>query len=275
MATIHAGGSTRARTLDRRLRAETRRLAARGVLTRREARRKLVRVRTVVHVITREDGTGGVTREQVRRQIRVLNRSYRGVTSRRAANAHIRFVLRRVDRTANDTWYAWDLNLNGTETASVREAKRRLHRGTRATLNIYVAGLQDGFLGYATFPRDRPLKQDGVVLLDESLPGGSEAPYNKGDTATHEVGHWLGLFHTFQGGCRTPGDRVRDTPYQLDGSNVFDCDTSADTCARPGKDPVHNFMGYAADGCLNSFTRGQGQRMRKAWFAHRAFPQRG
>ena len=258
-----------ARAMERELRARTARLSARGMLTRREADRALVRVRTVVHVITRDDGTGGVTRQQVVRQIRVLNRGYRGDTSPRAANAHFRFVLRRVDRTANDDWYAWDLNLDGTETDAVREAKRALHRGTRATLNIYVAGLQDGFLGYSTFPQDDQPKLDGVVVLNESLPGGAEAPYNRGDTATHEVGHWLGLFHTFQGGCDKPGDHVRDTAYQLDGSNVFDCNESADTCAQPGNDPVHNFMSYAGDACLDKFTRGQSQRMRRAWFAHR------
>jgi hypothetical protein len=234
-----------------------------------------VRVRTVVHVITRDDGTGGVSRRQVRRQIRVLNRGHGGDTAPRAADTRFRFVLEAVDRTANDSWYDWDLNADGTESDEVKEAKRALRVGGPAKLNIYVAGLHDGILGYATFPQQQKGKLDGVVVLNESLPGGSAAPYDEGDTATHEVGHWLGLFHTFQDGCEQPGDRVRDTPYQLDGPNVFDCDESDDTCAQARRDPVHNFMNYADDDCLDKFTRGQGLRMRRAWVAYRAVAHLG
>jgi hypothetical protein len=64
---------------------------------------------------------------------------------------------------------------------------------------------------------------------------------------------------------------VKDTPYQLDGANVFECDESLDTCKQPGMDPVHNFMSYGDDPCLDQFTRGQNKRMVKTWFAFRAF----
>jgi hypothetical protein len=78
-------------------------------------------------------------------------------------------------------------------------------------------------------------------VLNASLPGGHAEPFNLGDTLTHEVGHWLGLFHTFQGGCSKPGDSVADTPQQADGGNIFDCTPSLDTCAAPGTDLVRNF----------------------------------
>ena len=86
-------------------------------------------------------------------------------------------------------------------------------------LNMHTGNLSGGFLGRATFPWMYPESSfmHGVVILNESLPGGSTAPYSEGDTCTHEVGHYLGLYHTFEkhtneNGCVPPGDEVEDTP---------------------------------------------------------------
>jgi hypothetical protein len=226
-----------------------------------------VNVNTYIHIITKDDGTGGPTPQMILRQMQVLNKGYAGLSSGRAAPTPFQFTLKNVDYTANSDWYDW--SYPGNDPSDDREAKAALHTGTYEDLNIYIANLGDGLLGYANYPGGK-LWRDGLVMLIGSMPGGDAAPYNEGDTATHEIGHWLGLFHTFQAGCKSPGDRVYDTPSQDDGDNIFNCDHGEDTCPdKPGIDPIHNFMNYSDDPCMNRFTAGQAQRMSDSWVVYR------
>jgi hypothetical protein len=202
---------------------------------------------------------GNITDQMIADQIQVLNDAYGGVTG--GVDTGFTFTLAHTTRTTNATWF--DM---GYGSVAEREAKAALRVGGPETLNIYSANLGGGLLGWATFPADynkspRSRRRDGVVLLFSSVPGGTAAPYNLGDTATHEVGHWLGLYHTFQHGCNKPGDGVADTPYER--SPAFGCPTARDTCSRPGLDPTSNFMDYTDDACMFVFSADQSTRAGK------------
>ncbi|WP_341501245.1 zinc metalloprotease [Gallaecimonas sp. GXIMD4217] len=190
---------------------------------------------------------GWVSDQQIQDQMDVLNAAYAGTG--------FSFSLAGVERVNNRRWY--ERCYGGSE----RDMKTSLAVDPASTLNIYTCNPSQGILGYATFPwmYDESDPMHGVVLLHSSLPGGSAAPYNLGDTGTHEVGHYLGLYHTFQGGCTAPGDEVADTPAES--SPAYGCPTGRDSCPGGGSDPIQNFMDYSDDACMNQFTNEQGSRM--------------
>ncbi|MFD3688978.1 zinc metalloprotease [Nocardiopsis sp. NPDC058631] len=221
-------------------------------------------VPVVVHVISAEDGRGNVPAARIREQIKVLNTAYRGGYAAEAADTGFSFHLSEVTRTVDDTWFTRFDEYRDTIRAELRQ-------GDAGTLNVYTADLGSGLLGYSTFPQDYESapEQDGVVIAHDTLPGGGREGFDLGHTGTHEVGHWLGLFHTFQNGCSAPGDYVDDTPYEREAASG--CPEGRDSCPRrAGDDPVTNFMNYSDDGCMNQFTEGQATRIAEHWAAFRS-----
>ncbi|TFK70945.1 metalloprotease [Pluteus cervinus] len=203
------------------------------------------------HVIAmnQTEDAGWVPLEQIQAQMEVLNSD--------DAPVGVQYNLVKVNYVINPDWFI----SAGPSMPQQDQMKAALREGGADSLNIYTVSFQDpaitGLLGYSTFPWDyagNP-QDDGVVVLFSSLPGGSTENYNLGRTVTHEVGHWLGLFHPFQGGCDGDGDLVDDTPAEA--SPAEGCPVSRDTCSSPGVDPVHNFMDYSYDSCMSGFTPGQ------------------
>lgn len=209
------------------------------------------------HVIRDNNGNGDVSDAMIDDQIKVMNDGFTGELG--GTKTPFKFVVASIERHNNTAWHRV-----GYGSAAERDMKTTLRKGGADTLNFYIANLGDGLLGWATFPQDYQddPKMDGVVVLNASLPGGEAAPFNEGDTATHEVGHWLGLYHTFQNGCNAPGDLVKDTPRVR--TPNFECTAVVDSCPSedgvPRADMLDNFMDYTEDACMTKFTQGQSDR---------------
>ena len=219
---------------------------------------------------------GNVSDAAINQQITVMNRhfsgrDYNGNLVSGAANTGYSFTLAGITRTRNNKWFRMTPG-----SAAETQAKNALVESPGSALNIYLCKPGQNLLGWAYFPQDAAGDNiDGVVIHYASLPGGTLAPYNMGGTATHEVGHYLGLYHTFQGGCHSDatcssaGDQVCDTPAQA--SPTSGCPEGRNSCSQTGLDPIHNYMDYSYDACYTNFTAGQDTRMNTVVTAYRSW----
>jgi hypothetical protein len=224
------------------------------------------RIPVVVHIIQQTNGTGNVPDSRVFSQIEILNEDFQALPGTNGApgtDVQIEFYLATEDpngnpttgitRSTNNTWYndggayyntlAWDTN---------------------RYLNIYTNN-GGGALGYVpNLPQGgiAGSNADRVVILHSTFGRNAPfSPFNLGRTVTHEVGHYLGLDHTFAGGCSntyTSGDLIVDT--NPESSPTGGCPSSRFSCGLPA--PIHNYMDYSDDRCMNQFTPEQANRMR-------------
>ena len=212
------------------------------------------RIDIPIHFVHITDGElGRISVDQRIEQVNILNTAFNNM------GIYFSYDEQEVIYADNAQWYRMD---HGSY--EEREAKTQLQKSPQTHLNFYTAGISGGLLGWATFPweLDGDAARDGVVLLDESLPEGDAAPFNLGQTATHEIGHWLGLYHTFQGGCGEFGDHVADTPaHSSPNSGTPEDGLPHNACHVGELAPIHNYMNYVNDEWMTEFTQLQEDRI--------------
>jgi hypothetical protein len=252
----------------------------------------VITIPVVVHVISNGQEVGiapNITDAQVQSQITVLNQDFRkmsdtpgyGTTGYKlGVDTQIQFVLAQQDPDGKVT-NGIDRVSFGKDSWSNAEIDNTLKPETiwdpTQYLNLWTVQFTDNtFLGYAQFPEASGLSgisgnananTDGVVIRYDAFGSGSgscfllKAPYNKGRTATHEIGHWLGLIHIWgdSSNCNTNTDHCADTPVAKDPN--YGCPTGTDSCTKTGVDMIENYMDYTDDSCMNTFTQNQKSRM--------------
>lgn len=239
-------------------------------------------IQVVFHVVMNTAGAGNVDDAHIQSQIDILNEDYQAIASSHGApgnDAKVKFVLARFDPQGNPTTGVDRVTNNayfGEGDSNNSPMKTALHWDTSRYLNIYTSNLDAvGLLGYATFPQEEAGgPRDGVVVAYQSVGNNlAYSPYELGATATHEVGHYLGLFHTFEGpdnsataGCNGSGDGyhqgdlINDTPKEARANT--NCTPKASGCVVGEMSPIENYMDYSYDACMVKFTNEQNNRIR-------------
>lgn len=250
----------------------------------------IITIPVVVHVIHNGDAYGtneNITDEQVQSQITVMNQDFRRMMGTPGFNSNpvgvdtqIQFALAKVDPNGNPT--------NGINRKNLCQASfstNQINSSVKPAtswdpsqyMNMWSVNFTDSsLLGFAQFPNASGLQglnssggsanTDGVVAgyaffgSSAITSGQFQAPFDRGRTMTHEVGHWIGLRHIWgDGGCGVD-DFCADTPVA--GSPNFGCPNGTDSCpSSPGVDMIQNYMDYTDDLCMNIFTQNQKDRM--------------
>jgi Pregnancy-associated plasma protein-A len=240
--------------------------------------RREITIPVVVHVVYKRQAEN-ISKTQINSQIGVLNKDFSasngdignvpGAWSGLVGNAKIRFKLATRDPNGKPTDGVTRTKTDRTSFPANGDPVKKKSEGgvaawpTKRYLNIWVCQLASSLLGYAQFPGG-PARTDGVVILHSAFGtnGTVQAPFDKGRTATHEVGHWLNLRHIWADTMGCDGsDHVVDTPNAA-GPNVGKPAFPHITCNNgPNGDMFVNYMDYSDDAAMFMFTTGQVARM--------------
>jgi hypothetical protein len=233
----------------------------------------VITIPVVVHVVYRTSSEN-ISDAQIQSQIQVLNQDFRRLNADAsqtlsqfvpiAADVEVQFCLASIDPSGNPT--------NGITRTSTTVSAHGTNNSVKFTaqggrnawpagsyLNFWVCNIGGGILGYAQFPGGSA-STDGTVCDYRYVgtTGTATAPFNKGRTGTHEVGHWLNLRHIWGDGNCSADDLVSDTPTSS--SPNYGCSLSTVKCNT--LDMVQNYMDYTDDACMNLYSNGQKVRMR-------------
>jgi hypothetical protein len=235
-----------------------------------------VTIPVVVHVLYNTTAQN-ISDAQIQSQIDVLNADYQKLNAdvanvpsafaSLAANVNIGFVLAKRDPSGNATTGIERKQVTQTSWGTDDKMKKTTTGGLNAWpsgsyLNLWVCNLSGGILGYAQFPGGAAAT-DGVVILTSAFGkgGSAQSPFNLGRTATHEVGHWLNLYHIWgdDGTACTGSDQVSDTPNQADEN--YGAPTYPNPSCSNTSDMFMNYMDYVDDRAMFMFSTGQSSRM--------------
>lgn len=255
---------------------------------RKSAREEKIRIPVVVHIIHNNStgalGGGNISDEQVFSQIEVLNEDYNRMPGTPGYNVNpvgadmqIEFFLANIDPDGHPSSginriYSSRRSFNVlSETLAISNLS---YWDSNKYLNIWVTTLSGGYLGYAEFPignfdglesTDIDERIDGVFIDHRSFgrnTGTAEPPYSFGRTTTHEVGHWMGLIHTW-GDTRCGTDYCDDTPPAESSNSTLVCLPVFSSCRGvTTRNMIENYMDYTVDSCMNIFTLDQKSRVR-------------